>query len=466
MGLTMFTASESLPRSLSKSSRANFWGVWEYHQATYIKIPDTTKHKLKREGFNPNFFLVIVRERRGKMAVAESVIELLLQNIGDPFSQEAISLHGVRDQVERLKEEFRQIPSFLEDADARQEGDEIMKRMQDVKDVARDAEDLIDTFVFNIATLRRIVFVGGSIQRYAFIFNELIVRRKVGFKIEQIKNKIREISEKRSVYGIENIGQGAGGISAGLRLTSPYDQESDFVGFENDLKVLVARLTEGETRRCAISIVGMGGLGKTTLAKKVHNTGVVKKHFDAHAWITVSQEYSVSELLQNIINRCMVFSKEELELKNVHELRHIISEHLKEKKYLMVLDDIWTVEAWDALKDAFPDMNNGSRVMLTTRNKDLALHADARNQPHELGLLNDKESWGLFCRKAFPGQDGNCPQYLKELGRKMVQKCHGLPLAIIAIGGLLSRTEPEPWEYEKVYKSISWNSTMNSVLRN
>ncbi|XP_058078676.1 putative disease resistance protein At1g50180 [Magnolia sinica] len=396
------------------------------------------------------------------MAVVEFLVEFLLQKLADQLIQEAAFLHGVRDQVEWLEAEFRRIRCFLKDADAKQEGDERVKNwVQDVRDVAYDAEDVIDTFVFKIATMRRRGFV-GRIRRYAFIFNELIGLHKVGSEIERIKNKIRAISESRLTYGIENIGQVAAGTSsAGLsrqewRLTSPLSQEPDFVGFEKDLEILVARLTDGECR-CVVSVVGMGGLGKTTLTKKVYNDIRVKTHFESSAWISISQEYGVRDLLQNIINRYMVLSEDELkkvEKMDVFQLRHKIYEHLQRKRYLMVLDDIWTNEAWDDLKDAFPDMKNGSRIMLTTRNKDVALHADAQSPPYELRFLETDESWELFRRKTFQRQDTGCSQDLEKLGREIVEKCHGLPLAIVVIGGLLSRKEA--WEWEKVRKTISW----------
>ncbi|XP_058114247.1 probable disease resistance protein At1g58602 [Magnolia sinica] len=347
---------------------------------------------------------------------------------------------------------------FLKDADAKQEGDERVKSwVRNVRDVAYYAEDVIDTFVFKISPSRQ----RGRIRRYVFIFNELIALHKVGLEIERIKNKIHMISESRLAYGIENIGQGALTSSSSLslqdwRLTSPLAQEPDFVGFEKDLEILVDRLIEGE-RRCVVSVVGMGGLGKATLTKNVYNDSRVKTHFDSCAWISVSQEYGVRDLLQNIINCYMVLSEEELkkvEKMNVFQLRHKISEYLQEKRYLMVLDDTWTIEAWDSLKDAFPDMKNGSRVMITTRNKDVALHADARSTPYELQFLGTNECWELLCRKTFPGQDTGCPQDLEQLGREIVAKCHGLPLAIVVIGGLFSRKEP--WEWETVHKSISW----------
>ncbi|XP_058114514.1 putative disease resistance protein At1g50180 isoform X1 [Magnolia sinica] len=397
------------------------------------------------------------------MSIVESIVKLLLQKLADPILQEAIFLYGVGDQVEWLEAEFKRMQCFLEDADAKQEGDRRVKGwVGDVRDVAYDAEDVIDTILFKVANLRR-----TGIKRYACIFNELKPRHEVGSKIERIKAKIRAISESRSTYGIENIGQGAGTSSSGLslqewRLTSPLSQETDFVGFEKELEMLVAQLTEGELRRCVVSVVGMGGLGKTTLTKKLYNANTVKKHFHTHAWISVSQEYSARDLLRVFVRRWRVVSDKAAEKLNIAELRDKISEYLNDKRYLVVLDDIWKREAWDALKDAFPDANNGSRVMLTTRIKDVASYADRRSQPHELRFLTNEESWDLFRKKTFAGQDGGWPpDYLEKLGREIVEKCHGLPLAIAVIGGLLSGKEPREWD--NVRKSISWQFVEGEV---
>ncbi|XP_058115323.1 putative disease resistance protein At1g50180 [Magnolia sinica] len=397
------------------------------------------------------------------MSAVESVVKLLLQKLSDQFLQEALFLRGVRDQVEWLEAEFRRMRCFLKDADARQDGDERVKNwLRDVRDVAYDAEDIIDNFTFKIASLRSV----GYIRRCVFFCSELIALYKVGSEIERIKNKIHTISESRSTYGIENIGQGAETSSAGLslqewRLTSPNVEEPDFVGFEKDFEALAVQLTGGELRRCVVSVVGMGGLGKTTLTKRLYNTDSVKNHFHNHAWISVSQGYSARDLLQVIVRRWSVLSYRVVETMDIAEVRDMISEYLKHKRYLVVLDDIWTKEAWDALKDAFPDMNNGSRVVLTTRNKDVALHADAQSHPHELPFLNKEEGWVLFCKKTFPGRDGSCPRELEELGGKIVGKCHGLPLAIVVIGGLLSSKEPREWE--NVHKSISWQFVKGEV---
>ncbi|XP_058114367.1 putative disease resistance protein At1g50180 [Magnolia sinica] len=402
------------------------------------------------------------------MSAVESVVELVLGKLADSLIQKAIFLCGVRDQVELLMFEFEQMVAFLEDADSKQEGDRRVKRwVQHVRDVAYDAEDVIDKFMLKMPTSKPKNCL-GRIKRYACIPVELKALHDVGSEIQRINNKIHRISESRSTYGIADISQGAGKSSADpiheeRRLTSLNSEESDFVGFfQKESEALVKKLTnESEQRRCLVSVVGMGGLGKTTLTKKVYNDPRVKAHFDSFAWISISQDYVVTDLLQKILN-CYISKDKLKEVKemDVNQLKHEISEHLKEKRYLVVLDDIWSKEAWNDLKGAFPETNNGSRVVLTTRKEDVALYA--QSEVHRPGILNEEESWELFCKKTFPGH-GGCPPELVDVGKKIVQKCHGLPLAVIVIGGLLTTTTKEAAEWKKVHESSSWHLVKGEI---
>ncbi|XP_058114507.1 putative disease resistance protein At1g50180 [Magnolia sinica] len=196
--------------------------------------------------------------------IAEPVVSFLLEKLGNQLVQEAISFIGLQAQVQWIQGELEWMQS-LKDADAKQQGDESVKKwVQDVRGIAYDMEDVIDTFLLKIEPLKRQGFT-GSVKRYVFIASELRAHLKIASNIKEIRLRIDDISLRRSAYGIENIRRegtsSAGGSLQEWRLTSPNVQEPDFVGFEKDSESLVVRLTEGELRRCVVSVVGMGGLG-------------------------------------------------------------------------------------------------------------------------------------------------------------------------------------------------------------
>ncbi|KAL2465027.1 putative disease resistance protein RDL6 [Abeliophyllum distichum] len=217
-----------------------------------------------------------------------------------------------------------------------------------------------------------------------------------------------------------------------------------------------ARLVRESSELEIVSMVGMSGIGKTTLAKQVYHDSFIVHHFDTRAWATLSHDYNVQEILLSLLNSMGVLTS------NMHEMT---SELLKERfytnlnyqRYLIVLDDVWDTKFWDDVKQVFPNDKNGSRIMMTTRLENVANYANSCPPLHRMRFLSDSEGWILFREKVF----GNycCPLNLKEIGEKIVQRCQGLPLAIVLIGGLLSKATRTEHYWEYIAENISLVST-------
>ncbi|XP_048321588.2 putative late blight resistance protein homolog R1B-16 [Ziziphus jujuba] len=299
--------------------------------------------------------------------------------------------------------------------------------------------------IVEVIKQRRRNFIGEFIHS----FDHANMLHHAASNITNIKNIIREIYNNRNMYGIEEEAEASSGDAEQayqlLERRRRYLEEDDVVGYVDDTETLAKKLIQGTPQRDVISIIGMGGLGKSTLAKKVYNNSNVKNHFRCQAWVYVSQEYKIRELLLSIL-KCLIPISEEIYEMPDEELKRTLCENLKGKRYLLVMDDIWKTQVWDEIKDSFPNELTGSRILITSRIKEVAMYA-SKNDPHFLRLLNENESWELFCKKMFRGE--SCPSNLEELGKQIVRCCKGLPLSIIVLGGILALKEKSYFTWSK-----------------
>ncbi|KAK4719028.1 hypothetical protein R3W88_017366 [Solanum pinnatisectum] len=195
-------------------------------------------------------------------------------------------------------------------------------------------------------------------------------------------------------------------------ITSIYDD--GVVGFEKDAEIIMMKLIRGTKERDLISIYGMPGLGKTTLARKVYNNPSIVNHFDVKAWCAVSQAYNRRTLLVKIFKQA---TNDDSEIKEDDDIADMLCKSLIGKRYLIVLDDIWDVEAWEDLGICFPQGEYGSRAVVTTRIEQVAKHLQHHGDPYYLRFLTSKESWKLLEKKVFQGE--SCPPDLLEAGCKL-----------------------------------------------
>ncbi|XP_019153898.1 PREDICTED: putative late blight resistance protein homolog R1B-16 [Ipomoea nil] len=211
-------------------------------------------------------------------------------------------------------------------------------------------------------------------------------------------------------------------------------QDKIMVGKNNEFQIVKKMLIEHSSRqREIVSIKDMGGIGKTTLARRVYGDSSIVSHFDKRAWVVASQYHNKLQMLTGLLKSigCAVGSVTEED-----HLAQVLYQNLMHQRYFVVIDDIWSVDAWDSVKACFPDNANGSRVLLTTRIAEVATNIGSSNDfSHQAQLLDQTESWNLFCEKASKSSYAE----FEVIGRPIVKKCKGLPLAIVVAAGLFSK---------------------------
>ncbi|OAY46155.1 putative disease resistance protein At1g50180 [Manihot esculenta] len=419
--------------------------------------------------------------------MTEAVVSVAVERIAELLIQKAAFLRGVRGEIELLQAELKRMKCLLKDADRSQHQDESVRNcVAEIRDLTYDAEDVIDTFLLQVARGTG-EGVRGFIKRVSFKFSQAFFFYEIGTQITYIRAKIEGISASMQNYGYKLVeGESARKHQPSSRRSYPHAEEDDIIGFDAVISVLRAHLMLKEEQVRVVSIVGMRGLGKTTLAKKVYKHFLVNRHFDSYSWTFISQQISTKEILIGILMD-VVSSKDEakletkekekeellkskveemkakMEFKSVfermaeEELIEFLYDVLADKRYFVVLDDIWTNEKWLCLRPAFPNGKRGSKVLLTTRNRDVASYADPSSPKVELPLLTGDEGWELLSRKAFPkhilNKHGYPPEF-EALGKEMMKKCGGLPLAIIVLGALLA-TKSTLGEWQAVRRNIN-----------
>ncbi|XP_076909939.1 uncharacterized protein LOC143567386 [Bidens hawaiensis] len=280
--------------------------------------------------------------------------------------------------------------------------------------------------------------------------------------LKDVMGKLRSIKEETSNEKGDNVGRdimtdekieaaSTTCVSRDTRVNlSSIEHEEVIVGLEEDALLIIDRLTGYRKKLDIISIVGMAGLGKTTLATKIFNHSLVEYHFDKRGWVTVSQAYSKRDLLLQLL---VSIGKSVHETMSESKLCQMLYKSLKGIKYLIVIDDIWSRKAWEDVGICFPDDNTGSRVLLTTRLTEVALHISRGGFTHNLQHLTEDQSWELLCRKTFRGHE--CPESLIETGKNIAKRCGGLPpLALVVIAGLLEKGEKRKDLWDKIAESV------------
>ncbi|KAB1213554.1 Disease resistance protein RGA2 [Morella rubra] len=398
--------------------------------------------------------------------VAAPLVEGIIKIAFSLIKEEYSLLHGVKEDVEKLVSNLTAIKGVLQDAEKKQQSQPQLKDwLRKLQEAAFDAEDILDTFATeaNIWKERKKVRNG----KFKTPLSTLPHKHDAALKIKDISRRLDIIAKENKNFHLrDQVDVGRREIPNDLGF---HVNQSDIFGREDDKESIVHMLLSNEFDRegdvSVIPIIGMGGLGKTTLAQVVFNDERVKGHFESRMWVCVTVQFELTRILKEMIQ---FHSKMAFSDSSTSHLQSRLQHFLTGQRFLLVLDDIWTEDyrKWDSLKDLLKKGAMGSRVLVTSRITKVK-DTIGTQPPHSLGYLPEDECWSLFSSMVFSSNSvsGEMREYLDPIGREIVRRCKGLPLAVKAIGGLLrGQTEninkwsqiqkSEIWEIEEQYSQI------------
>ncbi|XP_059446575.1 putative disease resistance RPP13-like protein 1 [Corylus avellana] len=361
--------------------------------------------------------------------------------------------------LKKLNTALLTVNAVVEDAEDRQFTEPNVKKwLDELKGVIFDAEDILDE-----TNTKALQYKCKSDSEFGTIARK--VRHSISTshfvnKIErEIKDAIDRLEDQAKQIDVLGLRECVGGQPLERLPTTSLIEESSICGRDYDKEAIINLLLSDDVSGNeigVIAIVSMGGIGKTTLAQLVYNDKRLKEHFDLRTWVCVSHPFDVFMVMKTILEEETPKSTHKLDL---NQLQMKLKETLTGKKFLLVLDYVWDniYVKWEFLStsNAFKFRAQGSKVIVTTRNSEVArvMHASAT---HHIMELSKKDCWSLFVKYALV--DGNIDAYpeLEEIGRQVEEKCKGLPLAIKAIGAFLwSKLDVVEWD--KVLRSELWD---------
>ncbi|CAF2144704.1 unnamed protein product, partial [Brassica napus] len=370
--------------------------------------------------------------------MAEALLPFAVERLWNLLVRETERFQGVEEQFKGLKNDVKKLRCFLKDAEAKKHSSEMVKKViKDIKEIVFDAEDIIETFLLKKELGES---SSSSVKRFAYVTVKSMV---LGFDMKPISKRISKVildmqnlSVQKVIVNEEDM-QSLLVKERELRQTFPTSDEDHLVGLERSVERLVGYLVEEDSSQ-VVSITGMGGLGKTTLARQVYNHETIKSHFlGGLAWVCVSQHFERKCVWQTILRQ--LWPECDVSKMMEGELQEKIVRVLETQKALIVIDDIWREGDWDLIKDVFLP-KKGWKVLLTSRNEEVGLHADRQCVNFKPECLTFEESWDLLQRIAFPIKETaeyKIEEDMKKIGMEIIRHCGGLPLAIKVLGALL-----------------------------
>ncbi|XP_038691557.1 putative disease resistance protein RGA1 [Tripterygium wilfordii] len=382
-----------------------------------------------------------------------SVAENILGKIASLALQEVSLAWGLKRDLNKLEENLTIIKAVLLDAEEKQAQNHALRVwLGKLKNFCYDAEDVLDELEYEGLRKQLLKQYGNTkikVRRFFSSSNPLVFSFKMGHKLKELRERLDEIAAGQSKFHLIELVDYRLAGRIRREMTDSLLHTSNVIGRESDKEILVNNFLLdpiGGGHISVIPIVGIGGLGKTTVAKLLYNDQRVDNHFDLKIWVCVSESFEKKQIMVSVLKSLTHQNRGDLD---PDQLQKLIQEKLNSKKFLLVLDDVWSDDRgkWIEFRDLLEGGAAGSKVIVTTRNASVA--TTVGNVPsYDLAGLSHEQCLSLFKKLAFREGEEDLHPHLEKMGGDIVRKCGGLPLAVKTLGTLLyAKSDERYWKF-------------------